>query len=402
MDNVTEKQQQTPAGILQRWFGYGSFRPGQEEIIRAILAGREVLAILPTGGGKSICFQVPALLLPGYALVISPLISLMQDQVANLRARGIAAVHVDSLMGRHTYHKALYDAGQQQFKFLYTSPERLQNKDFQRFARRNPPSFVVVDEAHCVSQWGHDFRPGYLQIPVFLDLLLARPRYAAFTATATPHVRQDMIRHLALRHPLVQVHGFDRPNLFLAKQQSGNRDRALLDEVERLEGRCGIIYCATHRAVEHVTDLLRRRGLSAARYHAGLSVAERRDTGRRFAAGDIDVVAATSALGMGIDRGDVSFVLHYNMPASLEEYYQEAGRAGRDGEEARCLLFYSEEDRAINARLLRSQSHPEHGLRLLDAMWRYCRWDGCLRNFLLQYFGEKTGGPCGHCGNCIP
>lgn len=185
MDNVTEKQQQTPAGILQRWFGYGSFRPGQEEIIRAILAGREVLAILPTGGGKSICFQVPALLLPGYALVISPLISLMQDQVANLRARGIAAVHVDSLMGRHTYHKALYDAGQQQFKFLYTSPERLQNKDFQRFARRNPPSFVVVDEAHCVSQWGHDFRPGYLQIPVFLDLLLARPRYAAFTATAT-------------------------------------------------------------------------------------------------------------------------------------------------------------------------------------------------------------------------
>lgn len=389
-----------PEAALRRWFGYASFRPGQREIITAILAGRDVLAILPTGGGKSLCFQVPGLILEGYTLVISPLISLMQDQVQNLRARGIAAVHVDSLMGRNTYNRALYESQERRFRFLYTSPERLRNANFLRFARRNPPAFMVVDEAHCVSQWGHDFRPSYLAIPDFLRALPARPRYAAFTATATPFVRQDIIRHLALVRPTLVVRGFDRPNLFLAKRRPWNKDRALREEMERLRGRCGIVYCATHATVERVTRLLRQQGIDAARYHAGLSVAERRETGARFAAGDLSVVAATSAFGMGIDRGDVSFILHYNMPANLEEYYQEAGRTGRDGGPAYCRLFYNEGDRALCEALLRRQAHPEHGLRLLDTMWRYCRYDGCLRNFILSYFGEGTRGPCGHCGGC--
>jgi ATP-dependent DNA helicase RecQ len=385
---------------LRRWFGYDFFRPGQRDIVQAILAGQDVLAMLPTGGGKSLCFQVPGLLFEGYTLVISPLLSLMQDQVQNLRNRGIAAVHVDSFMGRNTYNRALYESQQRRFRFLYVSPERLQNANFLRFARRNPPAFVVVDEAHCVSQWGHDFRPSYRAIPSFLATLPVRPRYAAFTATATPFVRQDIIQGLSLEQPVVIARGFDRPNLFLAKRRPRNKDRALREEMERLRGRCGIVYCATHATVERITRFLRQLGIDAARYHAGLSVAERRDTGTRFAAGDLSVVVATSAFGMGIDRGDVSFVVHYNMPANLEEYYQEAGRAGRDGGPAYCRLFYNETDRDLCAALLRRQPHPEHSLELLDTMWRYCQYDGCLRNFILSYFGERPGRPCGHCGGC--
>ena len=389
-----------PETVLKTWFGYDTFRPGQRNIINTILSGRDCLAILPTGAGKSICFQIPALMQSGITYVISPLISLMEDQVEHLRQQGIPAVCINSGMSKHTYNEVLYDVGRGVYKLLYLSPERLQNEFFIRFAQKNPPDFVVVDEAHCVSQWGHDFRPAYLKITGFVQALPKRPLYAAFTATATPRVRQDMIECLGLNSPAVITGSFDRPNLFFAKQSPADKDRALLDALEKVQGKSGIIYCSTHQNTEKVFRLLKQRGCRAARYHAGLTPGERQAAQAAFIRGDVRIIAATSAFGMGIDKEDVAFVIHYNMPQNLEEYYQEAGRAGRNGEDAYCLLFYSKEDLAVKQALARQQEKPERAERLLEYMWEYCRYDGCLRNFILRYFGEDKHGECGKCSYC--
>ena len=389
-----------PEQLLKTWFGYDSFRPGQREVVGSILSGRDCLAVLPTGAGKSVCFQVPALMQTGLTYVISPLISLMEDQVAHLQQDNIPAVCINSDMSKHTYNEVMYDIHTGVYKLIYLSPERLRNEWFIRFALKNPPDFVVVDEAHCVSQWGHDFRPAYLGIRDFVRSLPKRPLYAAFTATATPRVRQDMIECLGLENPVVITKSFDRPNLFFAKQSPADKDRALLDALEKEQGKSGIVYCSTHQNTEKVFRLLKQRGCRAARYHAGLTPGERQAAQAAFIRGDVRIIAATSAFGMGIDKEDVSFVIHYNMPQSLEEYYQEAGRAGRNGDEAYCLLFYSKEDLAVNQALARQQEKPERAERLVESMWEYCRYDGCLRNYILRYFGEDKHGECGKCSYC--
>ena len=389
-----------PDTILKAWFGYDSFRPGQREVVDTILSGRDCLAVLPTGAGKSVCFQVPALMQAGLTYVISPLISLMEDQVAHLQENNIPAVCINSGMSKHTYNDVMYDIHTGVYKLVYLSPERLQNERFIRFALTNLPDFVVVDEAHCVSQWGHDFRPSYLQIRAFVERLPKRPLYAAFTATATPRVRQDIISSLGLADPTVILRSFDRPNLFFAKKSPADKDRALLDELEKVEGKSGIVYCSTHRNVERCFRLLRQHGYNVARYHAGLSVGERTETQTAFINGRIRIIVATSAFGMGVDKGDIAFVINYNMPQSLEEYYQEAGRAGRNGEGARCILFYSSEDLRIGKVLAQQQDKPDRALRLLAAMWDYCHCDSCLRNCILGYFGEKANKNCGNCSYC--
>ena len=389
-----------PHTILKEWFGYDSFRPGQRDVVDTILSGRDCLAVLPTGAGKSICFQVPALMQTGLTFVISPLISLMEDQVAHLQQNNSPAVCINSGMSKHTYNEVMYDIHTGVYKLVYLSPERLQNDRFIRFALQNPPDFVVVDEAHCVSQWGHDFRPSYLKIRDFVDQLRKRPLYAAFTATATPVVRQDIVSSLGLAHPPVIIRSFDRPNLFFAKKSPADKDRALLDELEKVKGRSGIVYCSTHKNVERCFRLLRQHGYSAARYHAGLSVGERTATQDAFINGQVQIIVATSAFGMGVDKGDIAFVINYNMPQSLEEYYQEAGRAGRNGEDAQCTLFYGSEDLRVGKALAQQLDKPERALRLLAAMWDYCCYNGCLRNYILRYFGEKAENNCGKCGYC--
>ena len=386
--------------ILKEWFGYEQFRPGQREVVNAILSGRDCLAVLPTGAGKSVCFQVPALMQAGLTYVISPLISLMEDQVAHLQQDNIPAVCINSGMSKHTYNEVLYDIHTGVYKLIYLSPERLQNERFLRFALKNPPDFVVVDEAHCVSQWGHDFRPSYLHIRELVEQLPQRPLYAAFTATATPMVRQEIVSSLGLADPVMIIRSFDRPNLFFVKKSPADKDRALLDELEKVKGKSGIVYCSTHQNVERCFRLLRQHGYNAARYHAGLSVGERKTGQDAFVSGEVQIIAATSAFGMGIDKSDITFIIHYNMPQSLEEYYQEAGRAGRNGDKARCTLFYSQEDLQVGEALAQQQDKPERALRLLASMWDYCNCEGCLRNYILSYFGEKRSKDCGSCSYC--
>lgn len=425
--------------VLQSRFGFTEFRPGQAQIVDTILSRRDCLAVLSTGAGKSICFQIPALMFAGMTYVISPLVSLMEDQVAHLRQKGIPAIALHSSMSKNLYYQTLYEAMQGGYKLLYLAPERLQNTEFLRFAQRNPPPLLVIDEAHCVSQWGHDFRPSYLRIAEFVAQLPHRPVLAAFTATATMRVRQDMTRHLALQEPFVMVKGFNRPNLYFAKASPANKERAILNALEKLRGQSGIIYCATHKGVERVTQMLRERGLEAARYHGGLTAGERTYTRQAFVGDAIRIVVATSAFGMGIDKADVSFILHYNMPQSLEEYFQEAGRAGRNGEPAYCLLLYSKEDLQTQKALLRKQGAVQRSRRkgsfdavrrngqggslatvwkgeeknpfntasgsdeLLLRMWEYCHYTGCLRRYILNYFGESGEAnetDCGYCSNC--
>lgn len=389
---------------LKHFYGYDSFRPGQEEIISEILQGRPVLAVLPTGAGKSICFQLPSLLIKGVTLVISPLISLMKDQAEALAARGIPAAYLDSSLSGSAYGKILYDTLNGRCKFLYAAPERLANPRFCSFAAKAGITMVAVDEAHCVSQWGRSFRRDYYNIPDFISRLPRRPLVAAFTATATPEVRQDIIKRLRLDGAKITVTGFDRPNLHFAVKRSADKDREVLDFMEKHMGQCGIIYCATRSRVEKVTSLLVQHGYAALRYHAGLTPEERRSSQDCFVRGQAQVIVATNAFGMGIDKPDVRFVLHYNMPKDLESYYQEAGRAGRDGGRAECLLLYSRRDREINAYLIghgqNSLRGREHELELLEKMVDYCSTSGCLRRCLLQYFGEQAPRQCGNCGSC--
>lgn len=398
---------------LQTFFGYASFRDGQEELIAHLEAGEDVLGILPTGGGKSLCYQIPAILAPGITVVISPLISLMADQVHALNEAGVPAAFLNSSLSPTQYRTALSRAANGAYKIIYVAPERLLTDSFLSLCRRVPVGLVAVDEAHCVSQWGQDFRPGYLKIPQFLEALPHRPPVGAFTATATPRVRQDIVRDLALQNPYCKTTGFDRENLYFAVEHPQHKKEALLRFLQEHPNKSGIIYCSTRKTVEEVCDLLRSEGIAATRYHAGLPEEERRLNQEEFLFDRSPVMAATNAFGMGIDKSNVSFVLHYNMPASIEAYYQEAGRAGRDGSPAECVLFFHEMDvRTHHWLLTHSDPNPaltpqqqqqtlQGQLARLETMAEYCRTSQCLRRYILHYFGETAAKPCGRCGNCL-
>ena len=404
---------EAPEAVLKRVFGYETFREGQKETIDAILAGRDVLAVMPTGSGKSICYQVPALSLPGCALVISPLISLMKDQVAALKQSGVAAAFLNSSLSERQMDAALTNLADSRYKLVYVAPERLLTPRFLRVCRALTISMVAVDEAHCISQWGQDFRPSYLDIPKFMDALPARPRLCAFTATATKRVRGDIQRLLRLENPFALVTGFDRPNLRFFVERPRDRMAALARVLSAHEGQSGIIYCATRKAVEQVCDKLRARGVAATRYHAGLSDAERRQNQEDFSYDRALVMVATNAFGMGIDKSDVRFVVHYNMPKDLESYYQEAGRAGRDGEAADCVLLFGKAD-VVTQRFFIEKMGEEGDLsgemlqearraawERLEQMTAYCQTDQCLRAHILRYFGETSADRCEACGNCL-
>ena len=404
---------EAPEAVLKRVFGYETFREGQKETIDAILAGRDVLAVMPTGSGKSICYQVPALSLPGCALVISPLISLMKDQVAALKQSGVAAAFLNSSLSERQMDIALGNLAGGQYKLVYVAPERLLTPRFLCLCRALPISMVAVDEAHCISQWGQDFRPSYLDIPKFIAALPERPRLCAFTATATKRVRGDIQRLLGLREPFALVTGFDRPNLRFFVERPRDRMAALFRVLGEHAGESGIVYCATRKAVEQVCDKLRAQGVSATRYHAGLAETERRKNQEDFSYDRALVMVATNAFGMGIDKSDVRFVVHYNMPKDLESYYQEAGRAGRDGEPADCVLLFQKSDVATQRFLIEKMGEEgdldgdvltaarSAAWQRLDQMTAYCQTDKCLRASILRYFGEEAADRCGACGNCL-
>lgn len=398
--------------VLQKYFGHDSFRPGQETLVNAILTGHDVLGVMPTGAGKSVCYQVPAMLLPGLTLVISPLISLMQDQVAALRQSGIEAACIHSGMEEQEYWNIVQGARLGQYKLLYVAPERLETDGFLSLVSGIQVSLVAVDEAHCVSQWGQDFRPSYLRIASFLEKLSPRPPVGAFTATATGQVKQDIARLLELRDPVSITTGFDRPNLYFAVERPRDKDRFVEDYILDHPDKSGIVYCATRKTVEMVCNQLRRAKIAATRYHAGLEAEERRKNQEDFVYDRRRVMVATNAFGMGIDKSNVGFVIHYNMPKNIENYYQEAGRAGRDGSSAECILLYSLGD-VQTARFLIQNSHDNEelseeqavqiqrlDLQRLERMVAYCKTTRCLRGFLLEYFGQRQTGNCGNCSNC--
>ena len=400
--------------LLRRVFGYEAFRPGQENLIDGILSGRDVFGIMPTGGGKSMCYQLPGLMLPGITLVISPLISLMRDQVLALKAAGVPAAYINSTLTGPQVQTVYRNLLAGQYKIVYVAPERLDYAGFGSVAERLNISFVAVDEAHCVSQWGQDFRPSYLRILQFIDGLPRRPVVGAFTATATSQVREDILRILRLQNPVQIVTGFDRPNLYFDVIHPENgKDKELLRLLAARKRKSGIIYCSTRKKVETVCELLQDRGYDAIRYHAGLTDEERTENQEEFLYDRKSIMVATNAFGMGIDKSNVSFVIHYNMPKSIEAYYQEAGRAGRDGSEADCILLYSGAD-VHTARFLIDNSTDNEELdprqrekvyqmelKRLEAMTNYCKTTQCLRGYILEYFGQKHPELCGYCGTCV-
>ena len=402
--------------ILKQYYGYDHFREGQIPVIKAVLGGRDVLGIMPTGAGKSVCYQVPALMMEGITIVISPLISLMKDQVGTLNQMGVHAAFLNSSLTAGQYYKALQLAKQGRYKIIYVAPERLETESFLDFALSEHVkiSFVAVDEAHCVSQWGQDFRQSYLDIPVFMEQLPARPICTAFTATATKQVEADIARILKLQEPEIIHTGFDRKNLFFGVRRPNNKTRELFQLLRENDGKSGIVYCSTRKAVEEVCDALRENGFPATRYHAGLSDTERAQNQDDFLYDRQPIMVATNAFGMGIDKSNVSFVIHYNMPMDLESYYQEAGRAGRDGSPAQCILLYSGKDVRTNDFLLQRSRETtevddeetrqfllEQGKERLKQMTFYATSTTCLRHRMLQYFGDHSPDSCGNCSCCL-
>ena len=402
----------TPKEVLKAVFGYDSFRQGQESVINAVLDGRDILAVMPTGAGKSLCYQVPAMLLSGITLVISPLISLMQDQVKALNEAGVDAAFINSSLSEKEMHDTFKNASKGQYKIIYVAPERLMSEGFISFAKSVEISMVTVDEAHCISQWGQDFRPSYMDIAEFINILDKRPIISAFTATATQNVREDIICSLGLNNPYFLVTGFDRENLFFQVDKPQNKERFILDFIERHRGESGIIYCATRKNVDSLYTLLRKQHISVGKYHAGMSNEERKQMQNDFVFDYTSIVIATNAFGMGIDKSNVRFVIHYNMPSSMENYYQEAGRAGRDGLNSECILLFSPQDIIINRFLLEHKDFSdidptdamtirERDVKRLQIMEGYCYTTECLRNYILKYFDEDPKKPCDDCGNCL-
>lgn len=404
--------------VLKKYFGYSSFRDGQEDLIDSILKGRDVLGIMPTGAGKSLCYQVPALCMDGITVVVSPLISLMMDQVKSLNQAGVHAAYINSSLTENQIAKALQNARMGQYKIIYVAPERLETERFLNFALNVNISMVTVDEAHCISQWGQDFRPSYLKILQFIDRLPKRPVVSAFTATATTIVKKDILEIMKLQNPEVLVTGFDRENLFFDVRNGKNRDEKLWQYLQNHLDESGIIYCATRKNVEKVYEYLEHRGLPVTRYHAGLSAEERKANQEDFIYDRKPIVVATNAFGMGIDKSNVRYVVHYNMPQSMENYYQEAGRAGRDGMAAECVIFYSPQDVHINKFLIENrgenseltEEQAEEVLKndreRLWAMAGYCKTQHCLREYILRYFGANrrrdiSGKNCGNCSSCV-
>ena len=397
-------------------FGYDDFRPGQEQIVNQLLSGGDVLAVMPTGAGKSLCYQLPAVLLPGVTVVVSPLISLMKDQVQALLQMGVRAAYINSSLTENQCRLALRNAAAGMYKVVYAAPERLLTPAFLHFAQAAQVSLLCVDEAHCVSQWGQDFRPSYQHIRQFADLLPRPVPIGAFTATATARVKQDIRAMLALRNPLEVATGFDRPNLWFEVQQLRPKEKypALTLYLETHPDTSGIVYCATRKTVDQVYTKLAADGYAAARYHAGMEPEERRCSQDAFVYDQVRVMVATNAFGMGIDKSNVGFVIHYNMPMDIESYYQEAGRAGRDGQPADCILLYSPGD-VKTGQFLIDSGEPQPGAdpdiqeELKDAqrqrlkkMTFYCHSEKCLRSELLWYFGEHSPRQCGNCSVCRP
>lgn len=398
--------------ILKQYFGYTAFRHGQEELIEHILGGQDVLGVMPTGAGKSLCFQVPALMLEGITIVISPLISLMKDQVQALVANGVAAAFINSMLSYNQTLKALENAKNGKYKIIYVAPERLDTHEFLEFVKSADISMVTIDEAHCVSQWGQDFRPSYLKINDFIDSLHQRPRVSAFTATATAEVKDDIIRILRLKDPFIMATGFNRENLYFEVQKPADKYRAVIKYLEGNPGKSGIIYCSTRKVVEEVCSKLAKDGYEATRYHAGLSEGERGKNQDDFLYDRKTIMVATNAFGMGIDKSNVSFVIHFNMPKNIESYYQEAGRAGRDGTPSDCLLLYGGQDVITNQFLIDNSNENndldsevlalvrEKDRERLKQMTYYCHSLDCLREYILRYFGDKSVNFCYNCSNC--
>ena len=406
------KHYNSPEEALKAVFGYDSFRPGQKQIIDNIIAGRDVLAVMPTGAGKSVCYQIPALILTGVTLVISPLISLMQDQVKALNEAGVPAAFINSALSERAIGETLRNAGQGKYKIIYIAPERLMTDRFLELSRNIDISMVTVDESHCISQWGQDFRPSYMKITEFVEQLKKRPIISTFTATATEPVREDIRCILGLSNPYIMINGFDRENLFFQVEKPKNKEQFILNYLMKHTGESGIIYCATRKNVDNVYDLIKSRGIPVAKYHAGMNTSDRKKMQDDFVFDYIGIIVATNAFGMGIDKSNVRFVIHYNMPQSMENYYQEAGRAGRDGLDSKCILLFSGQDIVINRFLLEHKEFSdlseadveivkERDLRRLQAMERYCYTTECLRNYILKYFGENPVKPCDDCGNCL-
>lgn len=390
--------------ILQKYYGYRSFRTGQQELIDAILQGRDAVGILPTGGGKSLCYQIPALLLKGITLVISPLISLMKDQVDTLKEYGVHAELINSTLSNAEFREVILNAKQGMYKILYVAPERLETDSFMELMQILPVSLVAVDEAHCVSQWGHDFRPSYRRIAKMIQTLPKRPIVAAFTATATELVKDDIISLLRLTQSFEFVGSFDRPNLYFEVQKPKSKFEALQSYIAKNREESGIIYCATRKSVDEVCERLNRLGIKATKYHAGLGETERSSNQEEFLFDKVPIMVATNAFGMGIDKPNVRFVIHYNMPKNMESYYQEAGRAGRDGEEAKCILFFNQQDIMTNRLFIENGGIGiDHSgeYQKLNAMVDYCNTEVCLRSTILTYFGQAAlEEGCNNCGSC--
>ena len=399
--------------VLKQYFGYDSFREGQAKLIDSALEGRDVLGIMPTGAGKSLCFQVPALMMEGITLVISPLISLMKDQVGALNQAGIHAAFLNSSLTMNQYYKALSLASKNQYKIIYVAPERLMTEEFLSFVSKVDISIIAIDEAHCVSQWGQDFRPSYLKIGEFIEILPKRPVICAYTATATKEVKNDIIELLMLEEPTVVTTGFDRKNLHFAVRKPKNKYKEVKDYISDHRKDSGIIYCLTRKLVEEVYENLINDGIKAAKYHGGLLDKERQDNQDNFIYDRALVMVATNAFGMGIDKSNVRFVIHYNMPRNMENYYQEAGRAGRDGELAECILLYGGQDVITNQFFIEHEFEEdeltpdvralvrEKNREKLKKMTFYCFTNECLRGYILRYFGEYLGNYCGNCSNCL-
>lgn len=400
------------ASVLKEYFGYDDFREGQEYLIDAMLQGHDVLGVMPTGAGKSICFQVPAMLLDGITIVISPLISLMKDQVNTLTQAGIQAAYLNSSLSMTQYRSVVDNACGGAYKIIYVAPERLLAQEFLDFAQTVKIAMVSIDEAHCISQWGQDFRPSYTRIADFIEKLENRPIVSAFTATATKRVREDIVACLKLKDVKALTTGFDRKNLYFEVQQPKNKIETILAFLEDKKEKTGIIYCLTRKSVEEVCDVLNQHGFYATRYHAGLSDKERKENQDDFTFDRKPIMVATNAFGMGIDKSNVSFVVHYNMPKNMESYYQEAGRAGRDGEPAECILLYSGQDVRTNLYLIDHGNEveftdaqtqmlaKERERQRLKTMTYYCNTNDCLRSYILNYFGDHPDNFCGNCGSC--